>query len=281
MTTEIDQVIQAIGTVPGEDLSKFDESFLAKSLETRLEVTGNQTIEGYISYLSDHPGEPEEFYRSLYITYSEFFRNSLTFSELEQHILPLLIEKKKDAGSPEIRVWSAGCAAGQEAYSVAILLDELIGARNKPLSFLIAATDISEAGLQTARNGVYDARDMQNIKLKHLGTYFQSHGETYSVVSRLKDRIDFTRYDLLDEHSTSPPAGIYGDFDLVICSNLLFYYRPWIRSQILDKMYRSLAANGYLVTGEAERDIVEKSDCFQAISNPTAVYRKIRNKKVT
>ena len=265
--------------VHGKDLSHYDESFLAKSAETRRVVTAIGTADTYCDYLSDNADEAEQFFRSLNITYSEFFRNPLTFAVLEQRVLPRLIDEKQESGSAEIRIWSAGCAAGQEAYSVACLLDELLAARKISLSYRIFATDISEKCLALARRGVYDAGAVQNVRLKHLQSCFESHNGVYSVSGRIKERIEFSFYDLLDERSSSPPGSIYGDFDLVFCSNLLFYYTPTIQQFILNKVCHSLSYGGYFVTGEAERGIVDTIN-LEEISPMSAVYRKTKECKV-
>jgi chemotaxis protein methyltransferase CheR len=278
MNDEVQQVIRAMSGLHGKDISRYDESFLLKSLEKRLAATSRPTVADYCEYLSGHDGEAERFFQSLNITYSEFFRNPLTFAILEQRVLPGLIEEKQESGTPEIRVWSAGCAAGQESYSVAILLDELITARKSSLSFRIFATDISEQGLEFARSGVYDATAVQNVRLKHINSCFEAGHGSYPVARRLRDRIEFSFYDLLDERSTSPPGSIYGDFDLILCSNLLFYYKPETQRFIMKKLCNALSHGGYLVTGEAERAIVERTN-LQEISTMSAVYRKSTKRK--
>jgi len=279
MNSELNPVIKVMSGMQGTDISRYDESFLLKSIQKRLVATSSATIADYCKYLSEHDGEAEEFCLSLNITYSEFFRNPLTCALLEQRVLPSLIEEKQGAGTAEIRVWSAGCAAGQESYSVAILLDELLPPRQTNLSFRIFATDISENCLATAKRGVYDTAAVQNVRLKHIHSCFESHNKRYAVAPRLKDRIEFSFYDLLDEHSTSPPGSIYGDFDLVFCCNLLFYYKPEHQKFILNKIINALSGGGYLVTGEAERAIVETTNLLE-ISPMSAVYRKTNGQNV-
>lgn len=278
MNKEMQQIVKTMSGMHKE-ISCYDESFLEKSIEKRLAATSCATIADYCEYLSVHNGEAEEFYRSLNITYSEFFRNPLTFDVLEQRVLPALIDEKRELGRSEIRIWSAGCAAGQESYSIAILLDELISARKIPLSFRIFASDISDESLASARRGVYDAAALQNVKLKHIQSCFESHNGSYSIDGRLKQKIEFSYYDLLDERSTCPSGSIYGDFDIVFCSNLLFYYRPEIRTLILKKVCCALSRGGYLVTGEAERAIVESSSLSE-IFPMSAVYRKTHERNV-
>lgn len=276
MKVDLDRVIQVMRMAHRKDLTCYDESFLAKSLEKRCAEIGIVDVDAYSEYLSGSADEADALSLTLQITYSEFFRNSLTFALLEHLVLPRIKKENQGREGGEIRVWSAGCAAGQESYSVAILLEDMLNASEQPVPYRIFATDISEYELARAATGVYDAAAVQNVRLKHLAAYFWSHGETYEVVPRLKAHIDFSSCDLLDEHSTSPPSSIYGDFDLVICSNLLFYYRREIRQFIIDKLFHSLSPGGYLVTSEAEREILEQTDGLYPVFRPAAVYRKGR-----
>lgn len=267
-------VVAVIRQALGRDITRYDNSFLAKAVSKRMEVTSRLTAEDYSAYLSGNLAEAEKLIQALSVTFSEFFRNPLAFALLEQLVLPKLIAEKRKAGGTEIRVWSAGCAGGQEAYSLAILLDELTTAREKDVSFRVFATDISEPALAAAREGVFDAAAVRQVRLRHLREYFTQEGETFRIRFRLRDRVDVSAYDLLDERSSSPPAGIYGDFDLIVCSNLLFYYRAEVRQAILARLYRALAARGYFVTGEAEQAMVEQSFGFHAVAPPAAVFQK-------
>lgn len=274
MIEELAEIARVMGQQYGKDISAYDPGFLEKSVERRLAATGLTTPAAYGDYLRGSAPEAETLFRSLNITHSEFFRNSLTFAVLERVVLPTLSLRADAAGRAELRIWSAACAAGQEAYSLAMMLHEHGAARGRALSFRIFATDRSEAELASARAGVYDDAAVQNVRLKHLRDYFTRGGESYRVVDALRDRVDFSRYDLLDDHSVCPAASIYGDFDLVFCGNLLFYYRPEIRRAILTKLYRTLSPNGYLVTGEAERDFVEDQEGYRAVAAPSSVFQK-------
>jgi len=274
MSSPLEDITRVMQRTYGRDIYPFEESFLLKTLEKRLSQVSINGFTDYSEYLSENNTEAEALFRALTITYSEFFRNPLTFALIEQLVIPVLLDEKEKSGRSEIRVWSAACAAGQEPYSVAILLDELIIARGSAVSYRIFATDYSETDLSLANTGVYDFGAVRNIRVKHLHDYFFSSGETYSIAPRIRAHVDFSRYDLLDEHSVSPPASIFGDFDLVLCSNLLFYYKPKIREIILDKVYRALAPNGYLVTGEAERDMIAGRKGLRTVAPPAAIFQK-------
>ena len=273
MKTGLDVLIRVMFERQGRDISHYDESFLQKSIERRARATGSVNTESYLERLDLDCIEAETLASSLTVSYSEFFRNSLTFALLEHLVLPALAAAK--AGRTEIRIWSAGCAAGQEAYSVAILLDELATVHKKPIPYRIFATDQSETELAAARTGIYGQRAVGKVRVEHLGAYFAQRGDGYTISARLRERIDWSTYDLLDELTAGPPASIYNGFDLIICSNVLIYYRPEICRDILKKMRDALLPGGYFVTDTTERGIVESTDWFRSVAPIAAVYQRV------
>lgn len=253
-----------------KDLTIYDDAFLVKSLERRM--TGiNINQSDYPSYLQENRHEAERLIASFQIIYSQFFRNSLTFAVLEQLVLPQLLSRKPENG--EIRVWSAGCSTGQEAYSIGIMLEELSQASSKPMRFRIFATDLSQEAIDIARTAIYDEDGVSNIRMKHLKSYFVKQGEAYAVAPGLKQKIDFSKYDLLDSHSSNPPDSIFGDFDIIFCCNLLFYYRTDVRRTIVRKLKRSLAEGGYLVTGEAESVFIGRDEELKILSSSIPIFQ--------
>ncbi|UWG96570.1 hypothetical protein LPY66_17030 [Dehalobacter sp. DCM] len=253
----------------GRDISVFEESFLRNSVERRSDLLGVKQSE-YLRYVEENREEAENFYHSLNITFTQFFRNSLTFALLEQYIIPRLINKKANRGA--IRIWSAGCSCGQEPYSLAILLSELISAQEQAVTYRILATDSSQQALSIAKEGIYDKTGVNNVKVQFLEKYFTRKDEMYAVSSQIKQQITFSYYDLLDPFSNNPPESIYGDFDLVICSNLLFYYKPEIQQLIIDKLQKSLSYIGYLVTGEAETALIQKTSKLKMVQMPSTIF---------
>ena len=270
----VGQLIQVMQQAHGQDLAMFDEAFLAKSLGRRLATSAPGGINAYLRRLAGDRTEADALFQSLHIGYSEFFRDSLVFAMLEQDLLPSLLLKKEQSDRTTLRVWSAGCAGGQEAWSVAMLLDELATARSDPVLFQIFATDGSTAGLHVALQGVYASAAVQNVRLKHLRKYFTVDNGDYAINPILKKRVAFSVYDLLDGQSVCPPVSLFGDFDLILCCNLLFYYRADVRQFILDKLCNALAPGGYIVTGSVERAIAQKNDRLCAVAPPLPVYRE-------
>ncbi|MDD3875135.1 MAG: hypothetical protein PHT69_00780 [Bacteroidales bacterium] len=237
----------------GLDISKFDENFLLKSLQKRIEETNCLDENDYYELLIKKKKEAEIFYLSLNNSFTEFFRNSLTYAVLEHLIIPDLIQKKTALNRREIRVWSAACASGLEPYGIAILINENLDSETSKLNYRIFATDINEAQISIAREGQYQINALENINLKHLNKWFTKNNGLYKIDQLLKKHIEFTIFDLLSKQYSSPPSSIFGNFDIVICANVLFYYKEEYQDIIINKIEKSLAQDGYIVTGEAER----------------------------
>ncbi len=255
----------------GMDVSKYDESFLEKVAGIRISATGCPSEEAYAVLLDASPEERQTLTESIRISYSEFFRNPLTFAVLERIIMPSLALRNKKAGQKEIRIWSAACAAGQEPYSIAMLLEEM-NSFNEGSDYRIFATDADTIQVIRAKTGIYQADALLNLTMRRVNNWFTKEGKVYEVKPQLKKQVDFSIFDLFSEQFSAPPASIFGDFHLVFCSNLLFYYKPGYRDLILRKMENSLANGGYLVTGEAERDLVPQNQYDEVVPG-SAVFR--------
>lgn len=255
------------------DISKYDERFLNKTLQKRFEEIHCANAGNYLEVIQHNTAEVSSFLHSLQIAYTEFFRNSLSYAVLEQIILPTLIQKKKELKRKEIRVWSAACSGGQESYSLAMLMEELKNGDAEKFSYRIFATDQNEALVNEARKGHYTGNALNNLSLKRVNQWFTKKSDTYSVKQELKNNIDFSVFDLFSEQFSCPPASIFGEFDIVMCANLLFYYKDEYRQAILEKTGNCMAAGGYLVTGETERQILSDHNYTEAFPQ-SAIFRK-------
>ncbi|GBE14955.1 MAG TPA: protein-glutamate O-methyltransferase CheR [Proteobacteria bacterium] len=273
MKRGLNRIIRVMDQAYGRDISPYDETFLAKSIDRRLAAAGVKTFSAYGAYLSENRAEAEVLSDSLNISYSEFFRNPLTFALMEQLILPDLVEKKSRNNRGEIRILVAGCAGGQEAYSIAILAEEATAVREDPVLCRIFAVDLSKTELARAQAGSYSTEDVGNVCLRRLNACFSRRKNSFIVAPRIRKRVIFSLYDLLDKHTTSPPDSIFGDFDLVLCCNVLLYYRPETQRLILDKIRRCLSPGGYLVVGWTEHQIVKSAGGFRSAFPPATVFR--------
>jgi len=243
----------------GIDLSQYEDVFLIKSVQKRMKETFCQSEEAYYSYLQQSTLEGEIFVKSLQISYTEFFRNTLTFSVLEKILIPSIVLRKANSNRNEIRIWSAACAGGQETYSLAMLFNEYSTCHGEKINFRIFATDQSKTQIQEALLGEYPEQALNNLNLKRVNRWFVRQGDLFFIKPELKEHIDFSAFDLLSEQFSCPPTSIFGDFDVIVCANLLFYYKPEYQQKIIQKACHCLSPKGYLITGETEREILIKS----------------------
>jgi len=236
----------------GFDFSGNRMSMLERRISKRLLSTEVSTYQEYFSLLHSNPDELDELLEVLTINVSNFFRDPLTWEILQKNILPILLEEKKRKKDNAIRIWSAGCASGEEPYSLAILLSELLEKEDLKLITHIFATDIDQYSMQNAKKALFTAEDVGNVKFGLLNKYFLQNNEQYALKAAIKDMVKFSNYDLLDKKSTSPPLSIYGNFDIIFCRNVLIYFNAEFQDRIFGKLYNSLNTNGYLILGEAE-----------------------------
>lgn len=258
------------GPRPRPDFSVFDPSFLARRVREHTGADHDSEVESWLERTAADPLATAAFYESLSIGFTEFFRDPLAFAVLERVLLPCLAE----TGRGEVRAWSAGCATGPEAWSAAMLLEDLHRAGSGRVPYRVIGTDISEESLGVATTGTYPLEALGNVRMRHLRDYMATTGSVASLGADLRARVSFSRLDLIDPRSQSPAESIYGGFDLVFCCNVLLYYRAEVRNLILGKLRRALAPGGYLVVGDSERGIVERAGGFRAIAPPATVFQK-------
>ncbi len=251
----------------GIDASQYDESFLSKSIYKRLSVLGSKSIAEYTILLESNPTECQILSDSLHISYSEFFRNPLTFAALEQIILPHLIAKKNKSNQNEIRIWCAACAGGHEAYTLAIILEDLKKNEFNKFSYRIFATDQSEEQIKESKNGQFNQLTIRNVSFKRVNEWFRKKGDVYFIKPELKTNIEFSVFDLFNNELSCPPSSIFGDFDIIICANLFFYYKSKYQNQILNKLTHCLSPGAFLITGEAEREILLRHQYKEVFQN--------------
>jgi chemotaxis methyl-accepting protein methylase len=266
------EIIELLLKSKNIDFSKFETTFFLKTLKKRMDFVKCDSFDSYYLLLLNDFEEINLLQDSLQINYSEFFRNSLTFSVLEKIVLPHILIKKEKSKRKEIRIWTAASAGGQESYSLAILMEELVNRNDYDINYRIFATDISANQINYARNGIYSEPSINNITHSRLKKWFDYNGEFYVVRDELKNKIEFSIFDLFNKKFSSPQDSIFGDFDLVFCANILFYYKPEFQSVIIEKLSNTLRSEGYLITGETEREILKQNN-FKEVFLNSAIFK--------
>ena len=270
----------------GFDFSGYRLSMIERRLMQRFSAKGNKDRVSYLQYLKGHPDELDRLVDALTINVSRFFRNTFAFEYLARKILPLIIQEKVRLKDHSLRVWSAACSFGEEPYSIAILIRELLDKEDLSLNLNIFATDIDKGALIEAEAAVYPFNSIRNVKYGLLKRYFTpvktrgskkgatSAEEVFRLNRAITDLVSFSLYDMLDKRSYAPPESIFGSFDMVLCRNLLIYFNMEHQDIIFDKLYRSLSNNGYLILGDAEIPAMKYQRHFKQVDPLYHVYQK-------
>lgn len=235
----------------GTDLRDYHPGTAARRIYKRLAATGCPSVIQYASYLQEHPDEYEELVDTLTIKVSSFFRDPMVFEVLGNRVFPDLIERRIKQQTPFVSVWSAGCASGQEVYSAAILLHELT-AKIPGFIVRIVGTDVEDRSLAAARQGSYSEQDLAGVKKCYLERYFIKDNNRYKIIPEIIDMVSFGHFNLMEAHTCGPQEGIFCSFDVILCRNVLMYYRRDRQIKTIKKMVNMLNNGGYVVLGKAE-----------------------------
>lgn len=249
---ELKQLLQKVFEERGLDFRAYNKTMLRRRLARRLLALRTESYKEYARMLDTHPEEYKELFDTLIISVSHFFRNPLTFEFLYQVVLPEMITHKEQSRDTMIRVWSAGCAHGEEPYSVAILLAELLGERLKDYRVTIYATDIDTDALNKAKVGEYAEDSILEVKKGFLNKYFHYKNGNYQIGDDIKALVDFSFHDLTSEKVVVPSQSVFANFDLVLCRNVLIYFNRELQKRVINNLKTVLNEKGYLVFGEAE-----------------------------
>ena len=224
-----------------------------------------------LCHVDEH--ECRQLIKKVSINVSLFFRNPVVFEILAQSVIPSLLENCKS----ELRVWSAGCAAGQEPYSLAILIKEAIiknGSSN--LLPLIFATDIDSKILEKAQKGVYDRNALKDTKLRIVDECFSLKHNEFLISTDIKKMVHFSIDNLMSNLQASPAESVYGGFNLILCRNVLIYFSPEVQKTIQKKLTAALNPSGFLVLGRSETISEILRSSFKIIDFRNRIYQKLQ-----
>ncbi|MDD2207430.1 protein-glutamate O-methyltransferase CheR [Aminobacterium sp. MB27-C1] len=255
---EYDIFKKKIKSMTGLDLNSYKNQIHRRvhMLMQRWDVT---SYEIYYEIIKKDDKKLREFLDYLTINVSEFFRNLPRWQDLEMKIIPELI---KTRGSKRLKLWSAGCATGEEPYSLAILSSET-GLSCPPH---VLASDIDEGAIKIAKNGVYQKKQTINILQERITKYFTSiDSETLEIKNDVKKRVSFERINLIED-------GFKNDFDLILCRNVVIYFEAETKRKLYEKFFKALRPGGCLLVGSTEQIFEHRSIGFESAG--PFIYRK-------
>jgi chemotaxis protein methyltransferase CheR len=224
------------------DLEQYKDRCIRRRIAKRLRCCRVVNVEAYLQRLQSDQDELDRLLATISIHVSHFFRNLDTFRVLELKILPELCRRARISGRNRLTLWSAGCASGEEAYSLALLIDDLAAS---DLDIRILATDISQPVLDTAQIGVFDAVRLKEVPKAVIDKYFLEVEGRYQIIERIRNKVEFLRHDII-------AAEDYPAADLILCRNVLIYFTRSEQERILTRFAKALPEHGVLVLGRSE-----------------------------
>ena len=241
--TGFEALLEHLTRYRGIDFSGYKQPSLTRRMVSRMRVAGVGNCVDYLAYLDEHPAEYTTLFDSILINVTGFFRDEAAWGYVRETLLPELLAIKP-AEEP-VRVWSAGCASGEEVYTLAMLFAEAVGLEAFCHRVKIYATDVDEEALAQARQGAYDDQDLESVPASLRTRYFETVGSRHVFRPDLRQAIVFGRQDVLRD---APISRV----DLLVCRNTLMYFDSEAQGRILARFRMSLVEAGYLFLGKAE-----------------------------
>ncbi|HYJ33529.1 MAG TPA: CheR family methyltransferase [Candidatus Binatia bacterium] len=261
----LDEILTMVSRHGDVDFRQYKSATILRRISRRIAVNHLQSIDEYRDLLAVRPQEIDDLIRSLLIKVTDFFRDGEAFEFLEQKVMPDLIEAGRARGRV-LRFWCAGCATGEESYSLALLVAHALGQELPEWSVRIFATDADEEAIAFARRGFYPPTVLKNLPEEYRNQFFEASDQGYRVIKQLRQMMIFGQQDL----SRGVP---FPRIDLVTCRNVLIYFRPELQQAVLDLFAYSLhRTHGYLFLGKAETARPSRST-YEIVQKRFKIYR--------
>jgi len=273
------------------DFSQYRRGTIERRLARRLIATGSRDYREYLKVLEEDPQEYGRLIKDLTIKVSHFFRDQSLFQILLDELFPDLLNAKEERGDNTLRIWSAGCAQGEETYSITIVLVEYLKQHYKDIDHYhisIFGTDVDEDALDMARFGVYDVNAIKEVEDDILKKYFipittkkidpvgnvTIDTSGYQLIDSIRNLVVFSTHNLTSRVAMSPSPGIISNYDLIFCRNVLIYFSHPLQEKAFFNLSHSLNSGGFLVLGKSESIPKELENVFIPYSPQFRIYKK-------
>jgi len=254
----------------GVDLSGYSLSFVGRAIRKRISRSDTVSYTDYVKLLMRSESETNELLNALSINVTDFFRDKGAFESFQVKVLRPLLADKVAAGGGILRIWSAGCATGQETYTLLICLEEeLKRFKGQTLPIMsVLGTDISSHALARAKKGVYTEEEVRGVPDRFLAEYFRRTEQGYEVNDLLRRRGRFAKENLLDTPSSK-------FFDAIVCRNVMIYFSHPMHDTVMHNLYDALRIQGYLMLGRTEAVLGHMRNKFDVIDQENRILKKL------
>jgi two-component system CheB/CheR fusion protein len=261
--TVLRKILARLQSRTNHDFSQYKRSTVMRRIRHRMLVTSHIQINDYLRYLQEHDTEHQALFKELLVGVTSFFRDAASFEALNEEVIPKLFEGKGTGDT--VRAWVVGCATGEEAYSLAMLLQEQADTMTRAPKMKVFASDLDGDALATARQGRYPRSIEADVSEARLQRFFEQEGNHYRAKRSLRDRIIFARHSILRD---AP----FSQLDLLSCRNVLIFMMPELQEQVFKIFHYALRPGGYLFLGQAET--AENTDWFRATDRAHHLYQR-------
>lgn len=260
----VDTLIDRILTDTGLDFRQYKRATIERQLQRRMSALRLSSIDDYFAHVDKDPDELELVQRSFLISVTSFFRDEEAFESLGKMLDNIISQAEQ---SRSIRIWVPACATGEEAYTLAIMLAERLGATLKGFEVKIFATDLNELNLDIARQGIYGDASIENLTPAILSTYFEHEGNKYRIKKWVREMCMFAKHDLVKDPS-------FLRMNLVSCRNLMIYLDNSLQDRLVNNFHYALNPGGYLFLGKSESIGSSGEKLFEAVDKSNKLYKR-------
>jgi two-component system CheB/CheR fusion protein len=251
------------------DFTDYKQTTILRRTKKRATLGNFNTLSSYLAFLKLNPTEVELLAKEFLISVTSFFRDKEAFDYIQSHVLPVILEKLKP--DEELKMWIAGCATGEEVYSMAIMIAEQLHGNYKDIQVKLFATDIDSAALIQAGKAIYKPGALKNVSAERLEKYFTKEGEHYKVNGAIRKMVIFAKHDLVK----NPP---YCNMHFISCRNLLIYMTPVLQNKIFSMLLFGLKKDGYLFLGSSENPMPILKN-LEVIHKKWKIYKNLETRR--
>ncbi|MBD3242619.1 MAG: hypothetical protein GF331_18660, partial [Chitinivibrionales bacterium] len=264
-SNDLEAILRFLRSRRGHDFSSYKRSTIERRVQRRMSVHGIVKAPDYLSFLHENSQEAQLLFQELLISVTSFFRDPEAFAVLQDKYLPPIIEQWPE--DREFRVWDAGCATGEEAYSIAIVIDEIRRRLNKSFDIRIFATDLDAQAVEQARRGTYPASIAVDLSPERLQRYFVGEDtHSYTIRKEIRDMMIFAQQNMLSD----PP---FVHLQMVVCRNVLIYLQTNLQERLLPLFHHALAPDGLLFLGSSE-SVGAENRLFETLDTRWKIFRR-------
>lgn len=263
----LDLLLEKVYTAKGWDFRRYRRSSIKRCVERQIALS-RRSYHTYLELLDSEPSEYNNLFSHITIKVSEFFRDPEVFQRIENYVIPMTIRRLKITGSKTLRIWSSGCAKGEEPFSIAILIHHRIKEMGGDFDVKIYATDIDESAVNSARKGIFIEDSLKNVDPAMRNRFFQPSNANYQIIPQIRNLVTFGVHNIVSHIHLS-------HMDIILCRNLLIYFEKELQEKVFEKFYYSLNPGGFIVLGKSEVAPLSYREHLVEVCKREKIYQKV------